>query len=61
MASVWVGNGVDMLLERALTHATGEKPDAALHAKCRQLFDDFMQRRLKPAVRHFRMWQKPYR
>ena len=24
MASVWVGNGVDMLLERALTHATGE-------------------------------------
>lgn len=55
MASVWVGNGVDMLLERALTHATGEKPDAALHAKCRQLFDDFYAETVKtgsPAFPH---------
>ncbi|WP_413484071.1 phosphoglycolate phosphatase [Morganella psychrotolerans] len=39
--TVWIGNGVDILLERALTWATGSAPDAALHAKCRQLFDEF--------------------
>lgn len=39
--TVWIGNGVDILLERALTWATGSTPDAALHAKCRQLFDKY--------------------
>lgn len=39
--TVWIGNGVDILLERALTWATGNTPDAALHAKCRQLFDKY--------------------
>lgn len=39
--TVWIGNGVDILLERALTWATGCALDAALHAKCRQLFDKY--------------------
>ena len=39
--TVWIGNGVDILLERALTWATGSAPDTVLHAKCRQLFDKY--------------------
>ncbi|AEY02735.1 phosphoglycolate phosphatase [Oceanimonas sp. GK1] len=36
----WVGNGADMLVQRALTAAQGEAPDADLHRRARALFDE---------------------
>ncbi|NHH99915.1 phosphoglycolate phosphatase [Oceanimonas sp. MB9] len=36
----WVGNGADMLVQRALTAARGEAPDAELHRHARGLFDE---------------------
>ncbi|WP_417614124.1 phosphoglycolate phosphatase [Oceanisphaera sp.] len=35
----WVGNGADMLVQRALTHALGRGPNAAEQQAARQLFD----------------------
>ena len=37
----WVGDGVDMLVSRALTDATGQTPDAARQREARARFDTF--------------------
>ncbi|WP_107850815.1 phosphoglycolate phosphatase [Oceanimonas marisflavi] len=36
----WVGNGADMLVQRALTAAAGQAPEAGLHRHARTLFDE---------------------
>ncbi|WP_417604708.1 phosphoglycolate phosphatase [Oceanimonas baumannii] len=36
----WVGNGADMLVQRALTAALGQAPDAALQQQARSMFDE---------------------
>ncbi|MGB5854860.1 MAG: HAD hydrolase-like protein, partial [Oceanisphaera sp.] len=35
----WVGNGADMLVQRALTHALGHSPSTGLQHTARALFD----------------------
>ncbi|WP_029685388.1 phosphoglycolate phosphatase [Tatumella saanichensis] len=39
--TTWVGNGADILMQRALLHALGRQPDTAESARGRELFDRF--------------------
>lgn len=38
LVQLWIGNGAEKLLERALHHALGEKPNANINKQARELF-----------------------
>lgn len=51
--SIWIGNGVDILLERALKWATEQQPSAELVQKSRVLFDKYYETTVKTGSKLF--------